>query len=664
MGEGDGRLPLPHGVSRREATALARRYRAGESIVALAASTGIGAKRVSAALRSVGVVPTIGRMTLLPRRVLVDGYLRRGQSADALAAELGCSSQKVRDDLRRHGLTLRPQRQTAAGLDALGDDGLRRLYVEERLSLAEIAERAGCSRAAVGKRLRQAGITARPRGGRARPLDESDVADRIRDLYVEQGLSVVEIARRLGRSRDWVVARLDRYGMARPGWQKKPRPALPAARLRRLWVDERRSVPEVAEHFGVPADWVRAELARHAISRPRRPPRGLTPLTATVLEDLYVRRGLTATQIAGRVGGSPTRVVEALERVGIPRRPRGWRPDLPELSRDLLVELYVDQGLSSRAIAARVGGSDQRVLDALHRHGIPVRPRRQSAPPPAVKARRLRALYVDERRGEAEIAALYGTNAWQVRQQLRDLGIRRPLSPPHPPPVPRPPREVLEDLYVTQGLDSQTIARRFRTSAPVVRAWLRETGIPVAPRTTRATRTDLPATRLEELYVGQGMTIAEVADTLKVSHHVARRALHDHGIPVRRGGTPSSRGQAATQLLAELYGDPDVAALLARHGIPARPQPGPIAARFPQAVPLEEAFLRDAYTVVGLSSRHIELLTGQPSEQILDALHAACIPVRTNRGLSPWQRHLLAELRRRPRSGVSCLPGAQPASFP
>ncbi|MEW6477431.1 MAG: hypothetical protein AB1679_34700 [Actinomycetota bacterium] len=656
MGEGDGRLPLPHGVSRREATALARRYRAGESIVALAASTGIGAKRVSAALRSVGVVPTVGRMTLLPRRVLVDGYLRRGQSADALAAELGCSSQKVRDDLRRHGLTLRPQAQTAPGLDALGDDGLRRLYVEERLSLAEIGERAGCSRAAVGKRLRQAGITARPRGGRARPLDESDVADRLRDLYVERGLSVLEVARRLGRSRDWVIARLDRYGLPRRGWQKKPRPALPAARLRRLWVDERRSVPEVAEHFGVPADWVRAELARHAIRRPRRPPRGLTPLTATVLEDLYVRRGLTAAQIAGRVGGSPTRVVDALERAGIPRRPRGRRPDLPELSRDLLVELYVDQGLSSRAIAARVGGSDQRVLDALHRHGIPVRPRRQSAPPPAVKARRLRALYVDEQRSEAEIAALYGTNAWQVRQQLRDLGIRRPVSPPHPPPVPRPPRAVLEDLYVTQGLDSQTIARQFRTSPPVVRAWLRQTGIPVAPRTTRATRTDLPATRLEELYVGQAMTIAEVADTLEVSHHVARRALHDHGIPVRRGGPPSSRGQTATQLLAELYGDPDVAALLARHGIPARPQPGPIAARFPQAVPLQEAFLRDAYTVVGLSSRHIELLTGQPSEQILDALHAAGIPVRTNRGLSPWQRHLLAELRRRPRSGVSCLP--------
>src|SRR5581483_5432147 len=119
--------------------------------------------------------------------------------------------------------------------------------------------------------------------------------------------------------------------------------------------------------------------------------------------------------------------------------------DLPELSRDLLVELYVDQGLSCRAIAARVGGSDQRVLDALHRQAIPVRPRGQSAPPPAVSARKLRALYVDERRSEAEIAALYDTNAWQVRQRLQALGIGRPGSPPHAPAptAPRSPRRPL-----------------------------------------------------------------------------------------------------------------------------------------------------------------------------------------------------------------------------
>jgi transposase-like protein len=230
--------------------------------VALAASIGIGERRVSAALRSVGVVPTSGRLTLLARRVLVDGYVRRGLSADALAGELGCSSQKVRDDLRRHGLTLRPTAQSAPGLDAIGEDGLRSLYVEEGLTLVEIAERVGCSPGAVGKRLRRAGVKMRPRGGPARPPDESDVVERLRELYVEQGLSVLEVARRFGRSRDWVITRLERFGLPRRGWQKKPRLALPASKLRRLWVDEGRSLPEVAERFCVPADWVRAELAR------------------------------------------------------------------------------------------------------------------------------------------------------------------------------------------------------------------------------------------------------------------------------------------------------------------------------------------------------------------------------------------------------------------
>jgi len=54
-------------------------------------------------------------------------------------------------------------------------------------------------------------------------------------------------------------------------------------------------------------------------------------------------------------------------------------------------------------------------------------------------------------------------------------------------------------------------------------------------------------------------------------------------------------------------------------------------------VPLTAALLHEAYLEVGLSAHHIELLTGQPAEQILDALHAAAIPVRTTEGTpSPW----------------------------
>jgi len=114
------------------------------------------------------------------------------------------------------------------------------------------------------------------------------------------------------------------------------------------------------------------------------------------------------------------------------------------------------------------------------------------------------------------------------------------------------------------------------------------------------------------------------------------RTLHDAGVPVRRGGTrPRRRPPDETRLLAALYADPEITAVLRRHRVPRRPRPGSIATRFPTPVPLTQ-LLTALYTETGLSARQIELLTGQPHEQVLDALHQAGIPVRRGTSSSPW----------------------------
>ena len=47
---------------------------------------------------------------------------------------------------------------------------------------------------------------------------------------------------------------------------------------------------------------------------------------------------------------------------------------------------------------------------------------------------------------------------------------------------------------------------------------------------------------------------------------------------------------------------------------------------------------------LGLSARHIELLTGQPADQVLDALHDAGLPVRPKGSMSPWRQRLLQSI--------------------
>jgi hypothetical protein len=80
---------------------------------------------------------------------------------------------------------------------------------------------------------------------------------------------------------------------------------------------------------------------------------------AAELRELYERQGLPASQVAATLGIPATRVCAQLRALGIPIRPGGaagrvGRPGDP-LPRVLLERLYVQEGLSVRQVAARLG---------------------------------------------------------------------------------------------------------------------------------------------------------------------------------------------------------------------------------------------------------------------------------------------------------------------
>jgi len=90
------------------------------------------------------------------------------------------------------------------------------------------------------------------------------------------------------------------------------------------------------------------------------------------------------------------------------------------------------------------------------------------------------------------------------------------------------------------------------------------------------------------------------------------RTLHDHGIPVRRGGPPPRPDTRVDPRLTALYSDLETTALLRRHRIPRRLRPSGITDRFPTTARITPGFLRAAYLDIGLAAVHIEQLTGHP----------------------------------------------------
>lgn len=97
----------------------------------------------------------------------------------------------------------------------LPEEELRELYVNQGLTMTEIAERFGVGASSVRRRLDEMGVVSRargPKGSRILPHHELTEAD-LREMYLEQKLSIPQIAEMSGWGRETVRLRMIEYGI-------------------------------------------------------------------------------------------------------------------------------------------------------------------------------------------------------------------------------------------------------------------------------------------------------------------------------------------------------------------------------------------------------------------------------------------------------------------
>lgn len=127
------------------------------------------------------------------------------------------------------------------------------------------------------------------------------------------------------------------------------------------------STRDIAQEFGLGVSTVN-ERRRAAGIGPRS-----AALTAEVLEDLYVRQGMTAAAIAARFKVSQPAVYRRLEAAGISRRRSYPRAETSALTYELLVREYVEAGRTAEDIAEEFGTTAKTVLVRIRAAGLPVR---------------------------------------------------------------------------------------------------------------------------------------------------------------------------------------------------------------------------------------------------------------------------------------------------
>jgi transposase len=146
--------------------------------------------------------------------------------------------------------------------------------------------------------------------------------------------------------------------------------------LRQKYVDERKTIREIADEFGCSKDTVCRWKKKFSIER--EPPWR----DKDTLERLYADEGLSGDEIAERLGCGRDPVYYHLDKFDIPMREGGQNyADAPWKDAEKLTELYHTEGLSTYGVADYFDVSQHTIVRQMENKGIERRTENQLKPP-------------------------------------------------------------------------------------------------------------------------------------------------------------------------------------------------------------------------------------------------------------------------------------------
>ena len=210
----------------------------GKTAEEIAKELGVKPNVVYGRLREHGI-PRRTRRIDLPAKVLEQKYVVEKKTTAEIAKELGVNASLVNANLHRAGILVRPTNNKQRV--PIPKEDLVRMYQKEGLTTSDIARKFGCNPSTVHRRLKKYGIPRRNSGTISRTIITKEA---LRRMYVDEGKSAAEIARETGCNDVTVLNRLRKHGFEIRGRNLKN--IITKEDLQRLYVDEGLPLKDIA----------------------------------------------------------------------------------------------------------------------------------------------------------------------------------------------------------------------------------------------------------------------------------------------------------------------------------------------------------------------------------------------------------------------------------
>ncbi|WP_245626064.1 HNH endonuclease [Haloparvum sedimenti] len=143
------------------------------------------------------------------------------------------------------------------------------------------------------------------------------------------------------------------------------------------------------------------------------------------MRDLYVDEELTSREVAERLGCSKSTVLDWLDKLGIPKDPAYEVHDGEWKDEGRLRQMYLVEGKPTSQIAEELGCTTSVVCKYMDRFGIEREGRKARKDVPFRDEDTLRTLYWDEGMSIPEVADETGSSATTIRKWMDHYGIER-----------------------------------------------------------------------------------------------------------------------------------------------------------------------------------------------------------------------------------------------
>jgi transposase len=432
------------------------------------------------------------------------------------------------------------------------EDRLRELYLNQGLSQEELASEFDCSATTVYRWLSKFEIEKRRE---EHPWRDEQA---LRELYVDDGLTTYEIADEFNCAHSTIVRWTNRHGIER---DKGERPWRDKDTLYELYVEKDLTQAEIGEKLNVNRSTIREWLHRHDI--PVDNPGGWESgpwRDKDVLKRLYVEQEKSVTEIADELGCSHATITKWLAKNGIRTRTpdhvsnQFFEEDSieeetpPEKNPALLRQLYLGDDMSAPQIARKLGVSDRLIRVHLDKHGVLDEKDNESptigeidfdipSDSPWQNTDLMLHLYVNRDLSTTQIGNLLDCSTATVSTWLNRHDIETSDRE-----YERPSQLELRRMYIDKNMSTLDISNKMNISLATIRSWLLEAGIEIKPGEDYLPEELFDEEALRELYCTKGYTLRKISEELGCSLNAVVKYFRKHGIE-RRDRSEALRGE-------------------------------------------------------------------------------------------------------------------------